>query len=333
MKTRYVLQVAILLSVMSLCGSAFGTNVCSFPNGVVSVSPALINMPNTGGPSAFSVSAVPTCTWTASTNLPYVHITSQAGIGSGNVNFTVDANPDLAVRGDQNFAFRIHPHDGNDSFVGLTQAAASGDFSVSISPTSVTLAPGGGLEFTVTWTRTGGFNGNITPSLSALPNGMHGTFRNNTTLLDISTDATIICPTNSSNNTMTVSGQNGNVIRSAQAHVNVGGDFSLSVNPSSLSVVQGRSAAPMVTITRSGNYGNAITLSSSGSPNGVGVTFNPNNTAGNSSALNVTASATSSIGTTPITITGTGGCLTHTIPYTLTISPAWWPAIEEILTK
>jgi hypothetical protein len=285
------------------------------------------------------VTSAPTCTWAVESEFPWIHITSitypdgspNPGIGSAIVNFTVDRNTVLlAARGDANFAIKVRPNSGNPAFVGVVQGAAAGDFSVSVSPSSVTFVPGGSQEFNVMWTRTGDFDGPITPGLSfSNPTGMTGSFRNNATLLDISTGASAICPGNS---TVTVSGRNGAATHNAQVAVTVVGDFSLSLGQGSIGVVQGANASSaLLTIGRLQNYGNPIQLSAAGLPTGATLTFGSNNTSGSSSNLVITAAQSTPLGTYPVTISGSGGCLTRSTVANLTVSPSWWAAIEHVL--
>lgn len=335
----FVRRAALPLVVFLVGNLGFAQQLCSTGSGVTT-NPKEISIPNTGASSSFGVSAVPTCTWSVQPEFTWIHITSitnpnggsNPGIGSAIVNFTVDANTGfLAPRGDQDFAIRINPHDGNAGFVGIEQGAAAGDFSISVSPSSVTFDPGAGLEFQVSYNSTGGFNGPITAGFSfSNPTGFSGSFSNSATRLTVSTNASTVCPGNS---ILTVSGQNGNVSHTAQVPLSVQGDFSLSVDQSNPSLVQGAgaSASPNLIINRLQAYGNPIALSASGIPSGVSISFGSNNTSGNSSAMTITADKSTPLGTYPITITGSGGCLRHTTTFNLTVSPSWWPAIQLLL--
>ena len=52
-------------------------------------------------------------------------------------------------------------------------------------------------------------------------------------------------------------------------------NFTVSANPASLSVVQGRRGTSTITTAISGGFNNAISLSASGIPTGTTVSFNP----------------------------------------------------------
>jgi hypothetical protein len=85
-------------------------------------------------------------------------------------------------------------------------------------------------------------------------------------------------------------------------------DFSMSITPSSATVAHnGGSTTYTVTITRTGGFSSALTLSASGLPAGVTGTFSPNPASGSSSTLTVTATRALAKGTYPFTVTGSGG--------------------------
>jgi hypothetical protein len=89
-------------------------------------------------------------------------------------------------------------------------------------------------------------------------------------------------------------------------------DFSLSIAPPSVTLGKnGGTANYTVTITPSGGFNSAVTLSISGLPAGATGSFNPN-PATSTSALTVTVPASVKKGTYTFTVTGTSGSLTHT---------------------
>jgi hypothetical protein len=98
-----------------------------------------------------------------------------------------------------------------------------------------------------------------------------------------------------------------------------GPNFTLSANPSSVSVAQGGSVTSTITITPEDGFSGSVTLSASGLPNGVTAQFNPN-PAATTSTLTLTASATAATGTVTVTITGVSGSLTNTTTLGLTVT-------------
>src|SRR5207302_1195238 len=98
-------------------------------------------------------------------------------------------------------------------------------------------------------------------------------------------------------------------------------DFGLSATPASQSVVQGAGTTYTVTITPSGGFTAAVTLSVSGLPGGVTASFSPN-PATASSTMTVGTGAATPPGSYALTITGVSGTLTRTTSVTLAINPA-----------
>ena len=102
-------------------------------------------------------------------------------------------------------------------------------------------------------------------------------------------------------------------------------DFSISVSPTSGSVVQGSSTTATVSVSSVGGFSNQVTLSYSGLPSGATASLNPtqvtptaNGTA--TSTLTISTASTTPVGTYTITITGTGGGKAHSCTYTLTVT-------------
>ena len=100
-----------------------------------------------------------------------------------------------------------------------------------------------------------------------------------------------------------------------------GPSFTLSANPSSLSVMQAGQGASTITITPVNGFSGSVSLSASGLPIGVTAGFNPN-PATSTSMLTMTASGTATTGTATVTVTGTSASLTQTTTLTLTVTPA-----------
>jgi subtilisin family serine protease len=98
-------------------------------------------------------------------------------------------------------------------------------------------------------------------------------------------------------------------------------DFSLSVSPTSQSVVQGSTTgAYAVNISRTGGFTGAVTFSTTGLPAGATATYNPNPASGASSSLTIATTASTAAGTYPFTITGVSGSLTRTTSATLVVT-------------
>jgi uncharacterized protein YvpB len=97
-------------------------------------------------------------------------------------------------------------------------------------------------------------------------------------------------------------------------------DFSLSANPTSVTVTQGSSGTSTITVNPIDGFTGSVTLSASGLPSGVTAGFGTNPTT-STSLLTLTASATATTGTSTVTIQGVSGSLTHTTTISLTVNP------------
>jgi hypothetical protein len=105
-----------------------------------------------------------------------------------------------------------------------------------------------------------------------------------------------------------------------------GPDFSLSANPSSLSIAQGSSGTSTITVNPVNGFNGSVTLSASGLPSGVSAQFAPNPTT-TTSTMTITVSGNSPQGTSTVTVTGTSGTLTATTTIQLTITASSGPAV------
>ncbi len=200
------------------------------------------------------------------------------------------------------------------------------DFSLSLSPTSVTVPLGGAATSTITVGALFGFSANVNLSITAPPAGVTAGFNPSatngagTSTLTFNAQPTATGGTS----TLTITGTSGALTHTVTLTLTVPGasDFSLSPTPASLSVAQGASGTSTITITRTGGFASAVSFTASGMPAGVTASFNPQTTTttGTSSILTLSASATATPGLATVTITGTGGGVTHTTSVTLTVT-------------
>jgi subtilase family serine protease len=210
----------------------------------------------------------------------------------------------------------------------LTGAAAA-SFTLSDSPSSLSIAEGGSGTSTITVTDLNGFSGSVSLAASGLPSGVTAAFSPNptsgTSVLTLTASAT--ATTGSA--TVTVTGTSGSIVATTTLALTVTAtatpNFTISASPASLTVKQGSNGTSTITITSVDSFNSATTLSASGLPTGVTAAFstNPVTPPANGSAtstLTLTASATATTGTATVTVTGTSGSLTHTATIALTVS-------------
>src|SRR5207302_10264344 len=123
-----------------------------------------------------------------------------------------------------------------------------------------------------------------------------------------------------------VTGTSGSLSHSATVtyQITATPDFSVSANPTSLTISQGSSGTSNITLTSLNGFSGTVTLSASVSPSGPFANLNPgsvtlvSNGAG-SSTLNVT-SVSAAPGTYKVNVTATSGSLSHSFLITVTIT-------------
>jgi hypothetical protein len=204
--------------------------------------------------------------------------------------------------------------------------APTPDFSLSTTPSSVTVTAGSTANYTENVTRTGGFTDSVSLSISGLPAGAAGTFTPNpntgaTSALAITTSSTT--PAGSYVFTVTGTSTVPPLTRNSTATLVVQTpDFSLSTTPSSVTVTAGSTANYTENVNRIAGFTGSVSLSISGLPAGAAGTFTPNPNTGASSALAVTTSSTTPAGSYVFTVTGTSTtpALTHTSTATLVVT-------------
>lgn len=97
--------------------------------------------------------------------------------------------------------------------------------------------------------------------------------------------------------------------------------FTLTPNVSSVSVAQGNSSQITLTMIGAGGFSVPVTLSASGMPTGVTVGFSSSTVTGKAPVTaTVTAAANAAAKSSIVTIVGTGGGLTQTMPIALTVT-------------
>ena len=297
---------------------AFGSSASPSPDFSLAASPssqtvvqgAQANYPVTASPSngfsgtvAFSVSGLPanaTAGFTTTSSTSATLNVSTSGVAAGNYTLTVTGKS------------------GNLTH-SIAVSLAVQDFSLSLTPSSKTVAQGGQTTYTVSVSPLNGFSGSVSYGVSGLPSGVSGNVSNSVLTLTASATAT------TGSKTFTVTGTSGSDSHTATATVTVqpaaSGDFSLSAAPSA-TVLPGGQGTVNVGITTSGGFSGGVNLGASGAPPGVSTSFSPNPATGSSSTLTLAAGSSVAAGNYQLSITGssvTTPSLTHTISVTLVV--------------
>ena len=213
--------------------------------------------------------------------------------------------------------------------INLLAPSSSGSFTLSDSPSSLTITQGSNGTSTITVTDLGGFTGSVTLAASGLPSGVTAQFNPNPTTSTSTLTLTASATAATGTATVTITGTSGSLQASTTLAltVNPSGtpNFTISASPASVTITQGSNGTSTITITSQNNFSSATTLSASGLPSGVTAGFSPNpvtppaNGSVNST-LTLTASATAATGTATVTVTGTSGSLSHSTTIALTVN-------------
>ena len=207
----------------------------------------------------------------------------------------------------------------------ITLVVTTPDFTVSVAPASQTVIAGETVNYTATVGALNGYSGTVSFSVSGLPAGASATFAPATITSSGSTGlavATTSGVTPSGVYPLTVTGTDGVLTHSASVTLVVT-DFSISVTPSSQTIVQAGTANYTVALSVNAGFAGAnITFGVTGLPSFASATFSPSSLTGaGSSALSIVTQATTPAAIYPLTITATDGITTRTAAATLVVDP------------
>jgi Galactose oxidase-like, Early set domain/PKD domain len=190
------------------------------------------------------------------------------------------------------------------------------DFSIALAPSSRSVVQGGGTNYAATITPLNGFSGTVNFSVSGLPAGASASFAP-TTVSEKGTSTLNIATTSSTapgSYTLTITASSTSLSHTVKVGltVNSAPNFSVSVTPSSLTIVRGSSGNYTVSISALHGFTGSVSLTATGVPSGVTASFNPATVSGSgSSVLKLQAGTSSLAGAYKLTITGTSGSLSH----------------------
>ncbi len=204
----------------------------------------------------------------------------------------------------------------------IVTAPIVGDFAVSATPASQTVAAGSATSYTASVTPSGGFTGTVAFSASGLPTGATAAFNptsvagTGSSTMSVTTSTT----TPAGTYTITITGTSGTLVHSTTVTlvVTAPANFTISATPATLTVTRGTNGSYTVTVGAQNGFTGTVTLSVSGVPRNTTATFNPTSVAGSgTSTLTINSSRR---GTSTLTITGTSGALTHSVNVTLVVN-------------
>lgn len=217
-----------------------------------------------------------------------------------------------------------------------TPPPAGGDFTLTTSPATLSLAPGASGQVTLSATGTGSFGGTIAVAVNNLPTGVTVS----PATISLSTNNPVqVTLTAASNAPATATpvqvgfvGTSGSLSHTATIQLTVTSvgtanspDFGITASPNTVTVAQGQQSGQVnVSMTPLNGFAGDVTFTVSGLPAGVTVTPSGSQQleTGWIDPIAFIASSTAAIGTSTVTITGTSGVLTHTATIQLAVTAA-----------
>src|SRR2546426_1226649 len=209
----------------------------------------------------------------------------------------------------------------------------SPDFSISASPTSLSVQAGSSSNSTVTLTSLSNFAGTIILSATGSPTGLNLSMTRATVSLSsggTSSSTPSVGSSNPGSYTVTIVGTSGSLSHQTTVTVNIVttnvGDFSITSSPSSMTISRGSSAGSTISLTSLNGFSGTINLATVVSPtSGPKTSLSSSSvtlTSGGqgTSILNVRALHKTPIGAYTITVTATSGSLSHSVAVTINVT-------------
>lgn len=196
----------------------------------------------------------------------------------------------------------------------------SADFTISASPSSVSVANGTTGNSLLTLTPVNGFSGTVTLSTSVSPTTGLTASAPPVVVNGVTTQALSLQATAAGTYAVTVTATSGTIVHSTTVTVTVPApDFTLVASPATSSVRRGSSTTYTVTVTPTNGFSGAVSLSVSGLQNRDTVKYGANPIASGvtSATITVQTSTRDARQTRTLTIKGTSGGLRHTTQVTL----------------
>ena len=195
-------------------------------------------------------------------------------------------------------------------------------FSLSISPTSLSVKQGAISVVTVNLARIGGFADSVDLTLEGVPAGVKATFNPVSVTADMSTlTLEVASDAMPGTYTVTVRGKGGGLDKAARLTLTVqpAPNFSINLTPAAVTVKQGATIPIAVDVTRVGGFAEPVQLSIEGTPAGVAAVFDPNPVLAGTSTLTVAVDTALTTGTYTFRVRGTGGDISKTADLTLAV--------------
>jgi kumamolisin len=217
---------------------------------------------------------------------------------------------------------------GSGLIAGLLKAINIPGFGLTASNPAITVLQGSsGTTTTITSTVLNGFDSAVSLSVSGQPTGVTVTFSPTTiTGAGTSTMSIAVSPSTALGTyNIRVTGTSGRITEIVTVSLSVAKappNFTISASPTSVSVARGGTGSITLTTTVSGGFDSAVSLSATGYPFGVAVSFSPKTIAApgsGSSTMQIAVGGNVALGSHSITINASGGGLPRETQVTLDV--------------
>src|SRR6267142_2649733 len=304
-------------------------NAAAQPNFSLSASPSSVTVTQ-GNSGTSTITVTPqnsfngTVTFGVTSGLPSgagasFNPTSVTGSGSSTMTVTTSASTPAGT-----YTITItgtSPGLTHTTTVSLTvNAAGQQNFSLSASPSSMTITQGSSGTSTITVNPQSGFGGSVSLSASGLPSGVTPSFNPSSTTSTSTLTLTASSTATTGSATVTITGTSGGLTHTTTIAltVNLGPNFSLSASPNSLSVARGSTGTSTITVNPMRGFTGTVSFSASSLPTGVTATLSPNSST-SASTLTLTVSSSAITGTFSVRVRGRSGSLSHSVRISLTV--------------
>ncbi len=203
-------------------------------------------------------------------------------------------------------------------------------FSLSASPTSLSVAAGSSGSSTITSTVSNGFDSAVALTASGAPSGVTVSFSPSSIAAPGSGSSTatfnVATTTAAGTYTITITGTGGGLTQRTTVSLTitsgVAAGFTVSASPTSITIARRSSGTVTITTTANGGFNSAVSLSASGQGTANTVSFSPSTIAApgsGASTMKITVGRNASVGSHTITVTAAGGGKTQTTAVTLNV--------------
>ena len=204
----------------------------------------------------------------------------------------------------------------------VVTAPVVGDFAISATPASQTVAAGSATSYTATITPSGGFTDTVAFSASGLPAGASASFSPASVAGTGSSTMTVTTTAATAAGTyvVTITGTGSTLTHSTTVTlvVTAAPDFTIAASPSTLTITRNVNGTYTVNVGALNGFSGAVNLTVTGLPRNATATFSPTSVVGSgTSTLTVNSSRRAN---STLTITGTSGTTTHSVNVTLVVN-------------